>query len=98
MSITRLKLDLFNIVSVKELDAFSNSSFLIFPNPTNETINVKVDDNVMIKKMEVINQLGQVVIEKNLTTSVNVSHLADGIYIVKLSTNKGAMTSKFIKN
>jgi hypothetical protein len=64
LSITRLKLDLFNIVSVKELDAFTNSSFLIFPNPTNESINVKVDENVMIKKMEVINQLGQVVIEK----------------------------------
>ncbi len=98
LSITRLKLDLFNLVSVREIEGYTNSSFLIFPNPTNETINVKVDENILIKKMEVINQLGQVVIEKILTTSVNVSQLADGIYIVKLTTDKGSMTSKFIKN
>lgn len=55
-------------------------------------------ENLDIKSVEIYNMLGQiVVVVPNATTSIDVSSLTNGNYFVKINTEKGSATTKFIK-
>lgn len=74
----------------------NNVSFAVYPNPA--TNFVKVDlKNAEVKQMNVINMNGQVVASSN-TSSVRVSQLPAGVYVVKvMDTNGKVHTSKIVK-
>jgi hypothetical protein len=68
-----------------------NVSFLVYPNPTNDILNIKLDlTNESNTSIQLVNALGQVIISKNASqeiSSLNVSSLTSGIYFVKLIQN-----------
>jgi len=68
----------------------------IYPNPVIDYINIKSDVN--ITKIEIYNQLGQLVLSKFNTQNINISTLNSGIYIIKVTTKNGIIkTQKIIK-
>ncbi|HLV46399.1 MAG TPA: T9SS type A sorting domain-containing protein [Flavobacterium sp.] len=78
----------------------------LFPNPTNDVLNVslnmKTSESV---NFTVINSIGQEVMNVNETlnegnqqTSLNVSNLASGVYILNIHTEGGSTQRKFVKN
>lgn len=73
----------------------------LYPNPTNNILNVSVPSELGNKvSYEVINYLGQSVVKSNSSNSnftVNTSGFASGVYFIKLQTENGAKTLKFIK-
>ncbi len=74
------------------------AGFSYFPNPANTTINLKAIEN--IESVSIYNLLGQSVISKNInavTSQVNISELATGTYIMKVSINGETGTYKVIK-
>ena len=81
--------------------ALSNSNFelkeiSLYPNPTNSMFKVEVP-NDSVKTISVIDVMGKVVATSNVST-VDVTNLASGIYIVKVETTSGKTgTQKLIK-
>jgi len=71
--------------------------FVIYPNPASKTVTIETD--IEIQSIEVLSLLGELVQTQNGTTKVvNVSQLAEGIYIIKLQTTNGkAAYKRFIK-
>lgn len=68
---------------------------MVFPNPAND--NVCIQGNYPIKKIDVFNLLGQKVISQNYNTRyavMNASTLNEGLYILKINTDKGEIVSK----
>ena len=79
-------------------DVNVSSSFEVYPNPANETVNVSTTMDV--QKVEVMNYLGQVIFSQNTTNNnftLNVSNYADGVYFIRISGNDGIATQKLIK-
>ena len=77
-----------------------DKSITLFPNPTNNILNIKIYENrnVEISKIEITNLLGQIVFsEEKSNTKIDVSKFQSGIYLLKLTTNKGSWSGKFIK-
>lgn len=76
---------------------FDNMSILIYPNPTNNIININ-SNNVEIKQISIYNILGQLV-KNNLNnqTTIDVSDLKSGTYLISIETENGIQTQKFIK-
>ncbi len=80
-----------------------NSNIVIYPNPTNETINIDID-NILDKNtyFEILNVLGQKIISKpilNQHSLFNIEQLKSGLYIVKIiCNNKNVVTKKIVKN
>ena len=79
------------------------NSVTLYPNPANEYVDICVSD-LNIKTMEVYNVFGKVirtVVEANhyspLPTRINVSGLANGVYFVRVTTEKGVVTKQFVK-
>ena len=70
--------------------------FSVYPNPTTDNLYINQINNLI--KVEVFNVNGQLVLTKasDLTT-IKMSHLQSGVYLVKVYTEKAHKTIKIIK-
>ena len=70
--------------------------FSIYPNPSNSgVINITTRAN-QIKNVQIFDMLGKKVIDNNTTSTVNISALQAGIYIVKVTENKVSATKRLV--
>src|SRR5690606_13856369 len=77
---------------------FDEKSFMAYPNPTNDILNVSYSKE--ITQVEVINMLGQLLISQNVNSTdvkVDMSVLSAGNYLVKIKTDGIVKTIKIIK-
>ena len=76
------------------------NSVTLYPNPTREYVDLRVDGDVTMTAMEVYNVYGQwintVTVVDN-PTRINVSGLAAGMYFVRVTTEAGTVTKPFMK-
>lgn len=70
----------------------------VYPNPTSSILNIELKNRAAIKKITLFNLVGQQVL-KNITgnTSINISSLPKGLYILKTESNHGTFSKKIIK-
>jgi hypothetical protein len=69
----------------------------IYPNPTTGIINIEFPD--VIANIEIYNNLGQILIHSDVSdnnTSINLSNLPNGIYMIKITTDKETTTKRFV--
>jgi surface protein len=74
-----------------------NSEISIYPNPFATNVKISIPDNVQVKQVQVINNVGQTVYTTT-TTALELAHLQTGLYYVKITTDKGVVNEKIIKN
>lgn len=88
----------FKTLGTKDFD-FSNY-FNIYPNPAKDVLNISLKNDIEINSMSVYDVLGQLIIAvpnaKNVS-SIDVSRLRAGNYLLKIKTDKGSSVAKFIK-
>lgn len=81
------------------ISEINEDDFILYPNPAKNMINIAGKE---IKKLEIINVKGEVVLSENKSSlspaliSLDVSHLADGIYFIRILTNETIMTQKVV--
>jgi uncharacterized repeat protein (TIGR01451 family) len=79
--------------------AFENY-FKIYPNPANDILNIESEKTIEVTSINIYNTLGQIVLvipNAQQTKSVNVSSLKTGNYFVKINSDKGSTSVKFVK-
>jgi hypothetical protein len=75
----------------------NQSSFNIFPNPTNGI--VRIETNASVDKIEIHTLDGKQVFSSfNFTGQVDLSNFETGVYIISLSNQEIIFTQKLIKN
>lgn len=70
-----------------------------YPKPTNTFLNIAVsNESLQLQKVEIFGLTGRKVlsVENNLNT-IDVSRLNEGLYFVKVTSNKGILVKKMIK-
>lgn len=72
----------------------SDNLVRIYPNPAQNILYIESQNT--IKKVSVFNLVGQNLLNTNEET-INVSSLTNGIYLLKIETDKGIISRKFIK-
>ncbi|MBQ7490268.1 MAG: T9SS type A sorting domain-containing protein [Bacteroidales bacterium] len=73
--------------------------FNIWPNPASDILNVELHNSGDTRVM-IINMLGEVVGTWDIASSngaINISELTSGVYFVRISSQKGIATKKFVK-
>jgi hypothetical protein len=89
-------------VSIKEDEYTTLANFVFFPNPTDQTLNFKWNEN-FIGSLEIFNSLGKQIkhhsinLKTNELFTIDVSELPPGIYLIKAGNNQQQFTQKFIK-
>jgi hypothetical protein len=69
-------------------------NFEIHPNPTSGIFTI-TGDNIL--EIEIRNIFGELIYH-NSSPAVDISNQLNGIYLIKISTDKGTVTKKIIKN
>jgi uncharacterized delta-60 repeat protein len=72
----------------------------LYPNPTRNLLTIDTPNNFVLDKVEVYNNLGQLVLESaNITQggSLDVSAFQSGVYFIKLDVAGQQVTRKFLK-
>lgn len=91
----------------KTVDALNNQDFefsnyfIVYPNPVKESLNITTTKAIEIQSIAVYDILGQLVIAlPNIkdVSKIDVSNLRTGSYFIKVNSNKGSSSMKFIKN
>lgn len=71
----------------------------VYPNPTQDIINIKLDKNVSKFKASLYNAAGQVLLTTENRSSIDISNLSKGVYFMKIEPENGKpVTKKIIKN
>jgi hypothetical protein len=92
-----------NFTSIDYLERNQENLVELYPNPTQEKINLKLSDviDLKIKKLIILNCLGMKILEfdeLNVSESFDVSSLPPGSYIVELHGKQNLIQRKLIKN
>jgi len=68
------------------------------PIPANGVLNINTKQDIAITSISIYNTLGQVVlVASNPSNTIDVSSLTAGSYFIKVITDKGTSSGKFIK-
>jgi len=70
------------------------AEFSVYPNPTTNFITIRSENN--ITKVEICNQLGQIIFSKSHENEIDISSLQNGIYFVKITDGYGYLGNKKI--
>jgi hypothetical protein len=82
------------------IENWLENSIVLFPNPAREYVDIRIDGDVNVTNMEVFDVYGKLINTVNVIdnpTRINVNGLADGMYFVRVTTDKGAVTKTFVK-
>lgn len=96
-------LDVSNVLNTKEVigQTKSDLAILAFPNPTTSVINLKSTVNNSIKSIKLFTMTGSLILSKeNINSpqfSLSLNNAIQGIYILKIFTEKGIVVKKIIK-
>ena len=88
----------FKVVAVLATEDLTQFNFSYYPNPTKDRLHLSALEN--IEKVELVNLLGQTVLSESLNvrdTTLDISHLTEGVYIMKLSINGAVGSYKIVK-
>ncbi|MEO8240384.1 MAG: endonuclease [Flavobacterium sp.] len=82
------------------LETLSQNEFKIYPNPSKGNFNIIFEDSNTVHSVEIFSLLGQKLFEKNNTqnSSVSITNLQKGTYLVKVSKDAKSITKKIIVN
>ena len=78
------------------------TAFSLTPNPTSNVVNIANDQNALLNGVTVTDLNGRTVKTAKFAgvaeAQVNVSDLASGVYMMTISSDKGSVTKKIVKN
>jgi hypothetical protein len=78
------------VVGIDEVNLFETA---VYPNPVSDILTISEASNITVASIT-----GQIVIKANNTTSVDMSNLTKGMYIVTIENREGVRSEKIFKN
>ena len=96
-----LLIDNFKVTKSSNLstDSFNQDQFSIYPNPSQNVVNIESKNNLIIESVKIVDLSGKLIIEKNQNTNqVDIENLSNGMYIVEVASEGRIYKKKLIKN
>ncbi len=78
-------------------EKFFTENFTLYPNPTSDVLNISSKNGLEMKEIKITDLSGRIVRTLNNATTINVSDLSAGTYLIDITTKEGKASSKFIK-
>jgi serine protease AprX len=82
------------------VNSSTNTTFLLFPNPANETISISFPDELEVATFSIFNTLGQLVLTKSVTnqnSKVDINGIKSGMYLYTLESKTATQSGKISK-
>ena len=79
------------------VDEFLEDNISLYPNPTSTSFKIQLSNRLELESIEIYNLVGKKVL-RTKESLINVTDLSSGIYFIKITTDKGEINKKLIKN
>lgn len=89
---------LFQALSV--VNPVLDSLISIYPNPVKDIVNISIKDNSILKTIELYDVQGRLLqtqLVNDVTSEINIAERANGLYFIKINTDKGTKVEKLVK-
>ncbi|TDX83137.1 T9SS type A sorting domain-containing protein [Epilithonimonas xixisoli] len=83
-------------IDLLSVDNLTNDNVLVYPNPVNNIINIRLKENEKLNDVKVYTMDGKLV-QQSKNKNVSVTFLSVGAYIIEITTNNGSYRKKIIK-
>jgi uncharacterized repeat protein (TIGR02543 family) len=80
------------------ISEIESANVKIYPNPAKDELRIETGE-LLIKRVEIVDITGKIIINCQLPVinSINVSALSQGVYFIRVETDKEIVTEKFVK-
>ena len=87
-------------IRVVEFDKIGNT-VSIFPNPTSDEVNIHFEDGIKDIEVQLFDQVGKLILseqfgDSNVQETIQLSHLPNGIYLLKVFSENDTFSEKII--
>lgn len=72
----------------------SDHGFSVYPNPSNSYLNIKSNANVTVRRVALVDVTGKEIFSQLNAKPIDVSSFSKGLYILKIESREGAVTSR----
>jgi len=82
-------------------DAGVKKKFILIPNPVKNKLTIQFDEVQTASQVTIYSIQGQELSSFHMNSeqeTIDISNFSNGIYIVKITDEKGSFTSRFVKN
>lgn len=82
------------------VSAFSENNFIVYPNPTSDSISITLPEGFDSRTLAIYNVFGQKVLEKIISSqspTISLKTLSSGMYFYKIESNNFSKSGKIIK-
>lgn len=83
------------------INELNSDNISVYPNPTNDILNLSFNQNTTVEQITIADLQGKVVYYSNTmkkgSTKINISDLANGLYMLTIQTNNGVNVHKVMK-
>jgi hypothetical protein len=88
-----------DIESLSVNETLSSTAASVYPNPATSEVTVSIDTRYTVKAINVIDITGRVVLTANASSSatLDLNGLQSGYYFINVSTDRGTVSTKLIK-
>ena len=81
-----------------EIPANNDTNLLIYPNPTNATLNIQLGNDLTINGLKIYDIFGKLIIEETENfNQINVENFSKGVYILEITSDGKIFKNKFFK-
>ena len=78
----------------------NKNALLFYPNPTKNSLTLENKASINVKTINIYDIMGQIVLaipNAESVSTIDVSNLKTGTYFIKVTTDKGSVNWKFLK-
>ena len=94
--VTNTATSTYQVLGTNEFD--SNNALTLYPIPVKDNLNFSFKNSEITSSISIYNLLGQLIQTiTNPSNSIDVSNLQSGSYLIKVTTDKGISSGKFVK-
>ena len=99
-----LDIDVSRSIVTEVEDLEFNKNLSVYPNPTIDNLNIKIENNTKVNSIKIVDILGKQVLQinnpsfENNYLTIPVATLAQGTYIILIKTEEDIWQQKFVKS
>jgi len=90
----------YSVSTTNGIDKTLKENVNIYPNPTKDKINIELNDNVLIKSVQVFNLIGEKIMEYNYVNEsqirINLEQFSKGFYMIQVNSSNSTIVKKIM--
>jgi len=86
------------ITNTSAVETITADALTIYPNPVKNELFIMNNEQLTMNNVEIVDLSGKTLMSQSSPLSqINVTNLSAGVYFIKITTDKGIVTKKFVK-